>query len=120
MVGLDRAGFDDVGIDRSLGQETDSVQLAGFFLEYADKLGADDFPFLLRVGYAGQLIKETVCGVDIDQIGIQLVTKDTDNLLGFSFAEESMIDMDRNQLTADRFDQQSSDDGGIDTARKGQ
>ena len=43
------AAFDDIGIDGSLEQKIDIVELAGFFLKDADKFGANDFSFLLRI-----------------------------------------------------------------------
>ena len=39
--------FDDVGVNRALSEEFNSLKLAGFFFENADEFGADDFSFLL-------------------------------------------------------------------------
>ena len=116
VVGFDGARFDDVGINGTLGQETDAVQFARFLLEDADELGADDLPLLLGIGYAGEFVEEAVGGIHIDEVGVQLVAEHAHDLLGFAFAQESVIDMDGNQLFADGFDQQGRDDGGIDTA----
>ena len=105
VMGLDRAGFDYVGIYRSLGQETDAVKFAGFFLKYADELGSDDFPFLLGVGDTRKLVEETVCCIDINQIGFELVTEDAHHLLGFALSKETVIDVDGNQLLTYSLDQ---------------
>ena len=106
MVGLDGTGFDDVRIDRSLSQETDAVQLAGLFLENAYELRSDDFPFLLRISHSRQFVEETVRGVDIHQVGSQLVAEYPDHLLRLTLAEESVIDVYGNQLPAHRLDKQ--------------
>ena len=56
----------DIGIDRSLCQEFDSLQFSGFFLENADKFRTDNLSFLLRIGNTGQLAKETIDSVHVD------------------------------------------------------
>ena len=94
MVRFDGAGLDDVGIDCSLGQEADALELAGFLLEHADEFSTDDLPLLLGIGYAGELVKETVHCVDIDKVRVQFVAEHLHDLLGFTLTEKTVIDVD--------------------------
>ena len=106
MVGLDGARLDDVRVDGSLGQETDAVQLTGLFLEHADEFRADDLPLLLGIRYAGQLVQETVHRIHVHQVGVELIAEHANNLLRLALAEESVIDMDGDQLLSDSLDEQ--------------
>ena len=109
VVGLDGAGFDDVRVDGPLGQEADTVQLAGLFLEHADEFRADDLALLLGIGHAGELVQEAVDGIDIDQVGLELVAEHAHHLLGLALAEESVVDMDGDQLIAHGLDEERRD-----------
>ena len=120
VVGLDGAGFHDVRVDGALGQEADAVQLAGLLLEHADEFRADDLALLLGIGHAGELVEEAVDGVDIHEVGVQLVAEDAHDLLGLALAEESVVHMDGNQLLAHGLDEERRDDRGVHTARKGE
>ena len=120
MVGLDAVGFQNVGIDGTLGQEGDAVQLAGFFFKHADELAADDLALLFGVGHAGQLIQEAVRGVHVDQVRLHLLAEDLDDLFGLALAEQAMVDVDAGELLADGTDQQSRDDRGVHAAGEGE
>ena len=120
VVGLDGAGFHDVRVDGALGQEADAVQLAGLLLEHADEFRADDLALLLGIGHAGELVEEAVDGVDIHEVGVQLVAEDAHDLLGLALAEESVVHVDGNQLLAHGLDEERRDDGGVDTAGEGE
>ena len=115
-MGLDADAFRDIGIDGSLREESDIILLAGFFLKDADKLGSDDLALLLRITDAGQLIQEAVHGIHIDQVGVHLITEDFDHLFGLTFAKETMIDMNGDQLPADCPDEQRSHNRAVHTA----
>ena len=45
-------GFNNISVDCTLCKEVNLADLFGFFLEYADKLFADDLAFLFRLTYA--------------------------------------------------------------------
>ena len=121
VVSLD-AGFalKDVGPDSTLCQEGDVIKFSCFFREDVDELLADDVAFLLRISDAGQLVEEAVCGIDIDEVCFHLILENLDDLLGFTFAEQSVVYVDAGKLIADCLDQEGSDDGGINTAGKSQ
>ena len=120
VVGLDRTGFDDVRVDGALRQEADAVQLAGLFLEHADEFRADDLTLLLGIRHAGQLVQEAVDGIDINQVGLKFVAEDAHHLLGLALAQESMVDVDGNQLLTDGLDEEGGNHGGVHTARQGE
>ena len=120
MVGLDTDAFGNIGIDGTLGQESDIVLLAGFFLKHADEFGTDDLALLLRIAYAGQLIQETVDRVHINQVGVHLVAEHFDYLFRLTLAQQAVVHVNGHQLFADSFDQQGGDDGRIHTAGQGQ
>ena len=109
VVGFDRTGFYDIRVYGSLGKEADALQLACFLFEYADEFGTDDLALLLRIGYAGQFVKETVRGIHVHKVCLELIAENTYDLLGFTLAEESVIDVDGNQLFSHGLDEQSRD-----------
>ena len=94
MVGFDGTGFDNIRINGSLGQETDTLQFAGLLLKHADELRTDDLALLLGIGHACELVQETVDGIHIDKVGVQLVAEYADYLLGLAFAQKAVIDVD--------------------------
>ena len=47
--GVTRPGFDDVGVDRALGQEVHGADLLSLFLEHADELLAYGLSLDLRI-----------------------------------------------------------------------
>ena len=108
MVRLHGARLHNVRINRTLCQKTDALQLAGLLLKHADKLCADNLALLLRIGHTSQLIEEAVCGIHINQIGVQLVTEHFDHLLRLTLAQQSVVHMHRHQLLANCLDQQGS------------
>ena len=52
---LDRAGLDDVRINRALGEEFYVFKLLGFVGEAVDEFAADELALRLRIGNACQL-----------------------------------------------------------------
>ena len=102
------------------GQEADTVQLAGLFLEHADEFRADDLALLLGIGHAGELVQKAVHGIDIHEVGVELIAEDAHHLLRLAFAEESVVHMDGDQLLADGLDEKRRNNRGVHTARQGE
>src|ERR1035437_6304979 len=82
VVGLDLGGrlffdgsgrFDDIGVERALGQESDLAELSRLLLEDADELVADNVPLLLGVDDAFELAQEPFAGVDDDDAHTELL-----------------------------------------------
>lgn len=69
----------------------------------------DDFPFLLRIGHAGQLAQEALGGVHIDEIRTQLLLEHLDHLLRLAFAAAAVIDVHAGELIPDSPQEQGGD-----------
>ena len=87
-------------------------------MEDADELAADDLTLRLGIGNAGQLIQETIRGVNINEVCSKLILEYINNLLALTFAHEAMVDMDAGKLLADGLDQQCGYNRGIHTTRQ--
>ena len=127
VVGLDGLlalgsllGLQDVGVDGTLGQEGDALQLPGLVGEDGDELLADDLALALGVRDTGQQAQEVIGGVHIDQVGVQALPEHLDDALGLVLAHEAVVDVDTDELLADGLDQQGSHDGRVDAAGEGQ
>ena len=124
-MGLDRlyrlgAALNDVGVDGALTQEAHAFDLGGFFGEDVDEFVADDLALGLGVGFVSQQLEVAVGGVDVDQVGVELVLEDLDDLLGFALAHQAVVHVHADELLADGLDQQRGNDGRVDAAGKGQ
>ena len=122
MVALDdgsdiRAGFDHVGIDRTLSQIVDRADLLALFLKDADELLADDLALGLRVGDVLQARKEALLGVDTHKIDVPVLERSLD-LVALVLAQQTVVDKNARELIADRLRQQRGRDRGIHTAGK--
>ncbi len=95
----------NIRIDGTLSKETNPFQLSGFFIEYLDELFTDDMSLLFRIGYSCNLVNKSVCRIDIDQISVHLVSEYFDDLFGFTFSQETVVNMNTYQILADRLDQ---------------
>ena len=63
----------DIGINGSLSQESDSFQLGSLLGEDIDKLFTDDMALLLRIADSRQLLEEAVNRIDVNQIGAKFI-----------------------------------------------
>ena len=101
MVALDdggtRAGLDDVRVDRSLRKKADPAELSRLAFKDEGKLAPDDFSLLLGVGHALELFKKTVGGVHAAEVE-RLILKYGADLLRFTLAHETVIDVDACEL----------------------
>ena len=120
VVGLDTVALEDIGVDGTLSEEFDSLDLLGFLLEDCDELGTDDLPLLLRVRDPCKFVEEAVCGIHIYEVCLHLVPEDVDDLLGLSLTEETVIYVNACEVLSDGFDEKCSHYGGVYTAGEGQ
>ena len=116
VVSLETLGLEYVGVDSTLSEEADTVELCALLIEHADELSADDLALLLGVRNAGELIEEAVSGVDIFEVCAELLAENVDDLLALTLAHETVIDVDAGELFADRLDEERGDYGGVDSA----
>ena len=102
VVQLDRGGrpigggaaFDDVGIKRSLGQESGSGDFDRLVGKTIDKRVADAAAFFLRIGNAGQRRQKLVLGLDDVQIGLEVLGELANDRLFFVLAQQAVVDQD--------------------------
>ncbi|MNK45244.1 hypothetical protein D3C87_639980 [compost metagenome] len=95
------SGFDDVGVDRALGQPLGALLLAGLFLEHFDEFAADDLALGFGVGDAGQLAHELRGGIDVNDLHAHVFGEGLHDLLAFVQAQEAVVDEDAGELVAD-------------------
>ena len=76
----------------------------------------DDLSLLLGVGHTRQLVEEPVGRIDVDQVGVHIISEDFDDLLRLTLSEEAVVDVHADELLADRLDEQGCDDAAVDTA----
>ena len=93
----------NIRINSALSQEVDAVQLTGLFLKDTDKLATDNLTLLLGVGYACQLIQETICSIHINKVSVQLILENFDNGFRLTLTHQSMIHMYAHQIVTDSF-----------------
>ena len=119
-LGRLRTALHDVGIDRTLTQEVDTVQLAGLLLKDADKLATDDLALLLGILHALELREEALRSIDIDQVGVELVAEYLNHILRLALAHQTVVYVYADELVANGLQEQRSQHRRIDTAREGQ
>ena len=126
MVGLDyrrlaQAALNNIRINGSLYQEIHGTNLLGFLLKYPDELLADNLALLLRLGYALELLIETLLHIDPDKIQIvwAIRTEYCLNLIPFILAQKAVVHEYAGQLLADGLGHEHSRHGGINAAGQG-
>ena len=126
MVGLDSGrrplegnAFDDVGVERPLGQVFDPAQLLGFGGEDADEFVADAAPLLLRVDDPFQLAQEVHRGVHVNQVQVVMLPEEVKDFLRLPFAQQAVVDEDAGQAVADGPVDQHRGDRGVHPAGQG-
>jgi hypothetical protein len=110
--------FKNVGVDGTLCEEGNAVELTSFVREYVDEFLTDDLALAFRIGNACEKVEETVGCVDIDQVSVELVAEKFNNCFAFVFAHEAVVNVYANELLADRLQKKSGNDGRVNTAGK--
>ena len=106
----------NVGVNGSLCQELNALQLASLVGEYLDKLLADDLSLALGVRNAGEQIQEAIGSVNVDQVCVQLVAENFNNVFGLVLSHQAMVNVDADQLLSDCLDEQCGDNGAVNAA----
>ena len=124
MVALDDgsdicAGFNHVGIDRTLSQIVNRADLLALFLKDADKLLTDDLSLALGIGYASQAGQEAILGIDADKVDAAVAEYSFD-LIAFILAHQAMVYKDAGELTAHCLGDQRSHNRAVHTAGQSQ
>ena len=113
---LDRDRLDDVGVERPLHEEVDIRDALCLFLEDGDELVPDPLPLRLGIVDPGQLVVETLTGIDRHDVHPQPFAQPRYDLDGLVLSKQAVVDEDRRELIADRFRHQKRSDRGIDAA----
>ena len=116
--GLGAGGLDDVRIDRALGEPLHAGQLAGLLVEDLDEHSADDFPFFLRIGLAGQRGEKPPLGVDADDLHAHVLGEGCHDLIALPETKQSMVDEHTDELRTDRAVQERREHRGVDAPRQ--
>ena len=99
-IAVFRAGFDDVGIEGALGEESGVGYFPGLGFECFDEFVADYFAFLLRVGDAGELFEELLGPVNDAEVHVKVIAECRNDALAFVLSEQAVIDKDTDELVA--------------------
>lgn len=95
--------FDDVRIERALGEEIGAAELLGLFLEDLDEETADDLALGLRIADAFELADEAIGSVDMEQMEVVVLLEHGDDVRRLVLAHQTMVDEDAGKLIPDRF-----------------
>ena len=85
------AGFYNIGVNRPLSKESNTVELAGFLLEHADKVFTDYLALLFGISDAGKRFQEACGSINTDKMQIAVFEGCLD-LVAFVFAHKTVID----------------------------
>ena len=120
VVCLDSVAFENVRIDGALREEFHAVQLSRLFLENSYELGSDNLSLGFGIVDSRQLVKESVYGVYVDQIGVHLIAENRNYLLRLSFSEKTVVYVHADELLSDGFNEQRRYHGGIHASGESQ
>jgi hypothetical protein len=107
-----------IGIERALGEELRAADLPRLGLEHVDEQPADRLALGLRVGDAGQRVKEQRRGIGMDQRDVVAVAEQPHDLGPLVLAQQAVVDEHALELVADRLVQQHGHHRGVDAARE--
>ena len=85
---LERDRFDDVGIERALGEKVGTAEFTGLALENIDERSADDLPLLLGIVDLAQPGQEQFGGIDRGQRDVEMAAEQLDDLLDLARPEQ--------------------------------
>ena len=111
--------LDAVGINGALCQPTGIGYLVRFGIEDLDKIAADDFTLLLRLGHSLQILEELLAGIHANHVQSQafVVVHHIPELI---LAKQSVVHKDTGQVLADGTMQQHGGYRRIHTATQSQ
>ena len=116
---LERHGFDDVGIERALGEPGEIPEAARLLLEDPDELGADALPLDLRIRDVLELLEKSLGCIHMDQVHLEGVSERGHHALGLALPEQAIVDEQAGELIADGAVDQDGHDGRVHAPRKG-
>ena len=112
---LDARGFDDVRVDRALGQPAGVFNRPGMLVESLDEEAADELALGLGIGNPGERGKELLRGVGADDIETHVFIG-FEHILELILAQQAVADEDTGQVVADGLVEEHACDRGIHAA----
>ena len=116
---VDRAGLNDVGINRTLCQPLHILDLLRLLVEDLHEVASDDFALGLGVGHARQVAEELRPGLDPLDVEPHVLVG-CQHLLELVLAQQARVDEDAIEVVADGLVEQHGGHRRIDTARETQ
>ncbi len=113
-----RHRFDDVGVERALGEKLGAADFVRLLVKYIDECGADDLALLLGIADAPQMPKKERPRVALDERNVVVAAKQLHHFLRLAVAQKPVIDENARELIADRLMDQYGGNRGIDPARQ--
>ena len=118
VVSLYSVRLENVWIDGSLTEELYPVKLCSLFRKHIYEFLTDDLTLRFRIRYARKLIQKSVYSIHVYEIGIHLIPEHLDDLLGFTFSKQPVINMNTYKVLSDRLYKKRSHNGRINSAGK--
>ena len=112
---LDAGGLDHVRIDGSLGEPAGVLDGAGVFVEGLHEEPSDDLSLGLRLGNAGESVKELLGRVGSDDIEVHVLVR-SQHILIFILSQQAVVHEYAGEVVADGLVQQHACYRRIDTA----
>src|SRR5262249_14788283 len=95
------AGFDDVGIERALGEEAGPLYGSSFALEGFDEFAADNLALLLGVADTLEVSKKLLSSIVDAQVDLEMVGEGGLDKLALIFAQQAIVHEDADELVGD-------------------
>ena len=126
VVGLDhgagaaecRPGFDEVRIERPLGEEVRALDLSGLLLEDLDEDPADDLPFPFRIRHPLEALDKRLPRPRETNVHPEIFPEEGPDLLRLAQPQQAVVHEDAGEPATDRPVEQDGRNGGIDSPGK--
>ena len=92
-LGRLRTRFNDIGINRALTEEGDTVELTCLFFKDANEFSTNDLALLFGISHICELIQEAIRGIHINEVCAELLAEHIHDLFGFALTQETMVHM---------------------------
>ena len=113
-----RLGFDQIRIERPLGEKLRTFDLLGLPVEDLDEDPADDLPLPFRIRHPLQAVDKRLPRPREPNVHSEIFPEEGPDLLRLAQPQESVVHKDAGKPTADRLVEQNGRNGGIDPPGK--
>ena len=113
-----RAGFDQVRVEGSLGEEFRITDLPRLFIENLDENPSDDFPLPLRVRHPAEAVEEGLPSPGETDVHLKMLAEEDADFFGLLESEKTVVDEDAGEPAADRPVKQNCRNRRVDAPRE--